>query len=422
MGIVMRNILLCLMLGIGCGIYYETIAPMRVWRYRWVKDTAVPAFTLGFLAIALTEIPPYILQPVRVIVVLWLVSWIYFQMKAVQSLILSVLFCALMWIVMAIVVSAVWALPPEYRGLEALEEELSYSILLCLILLFHYRYRKGLSGLTGGQWARYGYFPVFSMIVIMAISMMTGSGETERLVAVSGFGILNVIALYFIGNILEKDARVQEMRLLQERTQNQMEMYQNMQRNYERQRRELHDYKNQLNCIQGLLLEGRLEETLHYVETLNGNLRESADVVNTNHAVVNVVLNQKYQSALEKNITMILSVNDLSGLTMGEEDLVTLLVNLLDNAVEACEKLEERRIIRFKMVLEDGELILSVSNPVAEPVIIDGKKIATTKEDGRNHGIGLLNVNGVIERLGGTSALRCEDGWFCFSAMIPAAE
>lgn len=123
-------------------------------------------------------------------------------------------------------------------------------------------------------------------------------------------------------------------------------------------------------------------------------------MVNTNHAVVNVVLNQKYQSALEKNITMILSVNDLSGLTMGEEDLVTLLVNLLDNAVEACEKLEERRIIRFKMVLEDGELILSVSNPVAEPVIIDGKKIATTKKDGRNHGIGLLNVNGVIERLG----------------------
>ncbi|CCZ63541.1 GHKL domain-containing protein [Hungatella hathewayi] len=163
-------------------------------------------------------------------------------------------------------------------------------------------------------------------------------------------------------------------------------------------------------------------DVLNYVETLNGNLRESADVVNTNHAVVNVVLNQKYQCALEKNITMILSVNDLSGLTMGEEDLVTLLVNLLDNAVEACEKLEERRIIRFKMVLEDGELILSVSNPVAEPVIIDGKKIATTKKDGRNHGIGLLNVNGVIERLGGTSALRCEDGWFCFSAMIPAAE
>lgn len=422
MGIVMRNILLCLMLGIGCGIYYETIVPMRVWRYRWVKDTAVPAFTLGFLAIALTEIPPYILQPVRVIVVLWLVSWIYFQMKAVQSLILSVLFCAAMWIVTAIVVSAVYALPPGYRGLEMIEEELSYSVLLCLMLVFHFRYRKKISGLTGAQWARFGYFPIFSMIVIMAISMMMGSGDTERLVAVAGFGVLNVIALYFIGNILEKDAQVQEMRLLQERTQNQMEMYQNMQKNYERQRRDLHDYKNQLTCIQGLLLEDRREEALHYVETLNGNLRKDADFVNTNHAVVNVVLNQKYQSALERNITMFLSVNDLSGLTMREEDLVTLLVNLLDNAVEACEKLEENRVIRFKMVLEEGELILSVRNPVAVPVIIDGKRIVTTKNDGGKHGIGLLNVNGVIERSGGTSALRCEDGWFCFSAMIPAAE
>lgn len=32
MGIVMRNILLCLMLGAGCSIYYETIVPVRVWR------------------------------------------------------------------------------------------------------------------------------------------------------------------------------------------------------------------------------------------------------------------------------------------------------------------------------------------------------------------------------------------------------
>ena len=422
MGIVMRNILLCLMLGAGCSIYYETIGPVRVWRTAWVKYTAVPAFALGFLVIAFTEIPPYILQPVRVIAVLWLVSWIYFQMKAVQSLILSVLFCAAMWIVTAIVVSAVYALPPGYRGLEMIEEELSYSVLLCLMLVFHFRYRKKISGLTGAQWARFGYFPIFSMIVIMAISMMMGSGDTERLVAVAGFGVLNVIALYFIGNILEKDAQVQEMRLLQECTQNQMEMYQNMQKNYERQRRDLHDYKNQLTCIQGLLLEDRREEALHYVETLNGNLRKDADFVNTNHAVVNVVLNQKYQSALERNITMLLSVNDLSGLTMREEDLVTLLVNLLDNAVEACEKLEENRVIRFKMVLEEGELILSVRNPVAVPVIIDGKRIVTTKNDGGKHGIGLLNVNGVIERSGGTSALRCEDGWFCFSAMIPAAE
>ena len=186
MGIVMRNILLCLMLGAGCSIYYETIVPVRVWRTAWVKYTAVPAFALGFLVIAFTEIPPYVLQPVRVIAVLWLVSWIYFQMKAVQSLILSVLFCAAMWIVTAIVVSAVYALPPGYRGLEMIEEELSYSVLLCLMLVFHFRYRKKISGLTGAQWARFGYFPIFSMIVIMAISMMMGSGDTERLVAVAG--------------------------------------------------------------------------------------------------------------------------------------------------------------------------------------------------------------------------------------------
>ncbi len=46
-------------------------------------------------------------------------------------------------------------------------------------------------------------------------------------------------------------------------------------------------------------------------------------MVNTNHAVAfNAVLNQKHQSALERILLRILSVTDLSGLTMGEEDLV----------------------------------------------------------------------------------------------------
>ena len=68
---------------------------------------------------------------------------------------------------------------------------MSYSVLLCLMLVFHFRYRKKISGLTGAQWARFGYFPIFSMIVIMAISMMMGSGDTERLVAVAGFDNLS---------------------------------------------------------------------------------------------------------------------------------------------------------------------------------------------------------------------------------------
>ena len=205
---------------------------------------------------------------------------------------------------------------------------------------------------------------------------------------------------------------------MQEKLQNQLELYQNMQENDMRRRRYLHDYKNQLGCIQGMLEAGRMQEALVYIKELNGSIRKGEDHVDTKHLVVNTVLNQKYLYAQERGITMVMAVNDLSSLSMSREDIVTLLVNLLDNAIEACEKLDENKMIRFKMILEEGGLTVSVRNPVAEPVVVKGKVIATTKGEKDRHGLGFLNIQSVIEKNQGTSVMECRDGWFCFSAMI----
>ena len=54
-----------------------------------------------------------------------------------------------------------------------------------------------------------------------------------------------------------------------------------------------------------------------------------------------------------------------------------------------------------------------------EPVRLKDNRIVTSKRDKSVHGIGLLNVDAVISKNGGTSVRKCEDGWFSFSAMIP---
>ena len=134
---------------------------------------------------------------------------------------------------------------------------------------------------------------------------------------------------------------------------------------------------------------------------------------------MNVILNQKYVQACDSQITMTMVCNDLSGLTVSEEDLVVLLGNLLDNALEACEKLEHNRVIQVKMVLEEEQFVLAVRNPAREPVQSKDNRILTSKRDKERHGIGLLNVDDVIRRNGGTSVLKWEDGWFSFTAVIP---
>ena len=71
------------------------------------------------------------------------------------------------------------------------------------------------------------------------------------------------------------------------------------------------------------------------------------------------------------------------------------------------------------MMLEEGQLTISVRNPVKEKALVKGKRIPTTKKEKGSHGLGMLNINGVIEKNNGISILECEDGWFYFSAVIP---
>ena len=270
----------------------------------------------------------------------------------------------------------------------------------------------------------FALFPLCGMVVLMALSMISqdshGGENAARLAALSAFGVVWMGVFYFFGNFLETEGKLQEARLSQERIQNQMELYQSIQAQYEQQRRYLHDYKNQLQSIQGMLLDGQKEDALSYISRLVGGIRKSGDAVNTNHRVVNIVLNRKYQEACEKGIAVTMAVNDLSGLSMDEEDLIVLLVNLLDNAIEACGKLETQRIIKLKLTMEEGWLILSIRNPVKEPLRIQGNVIVTTKGNAFRHGIGLRNVDAVIRKNKGTSVLTCEEGWFSFSAMIPS--
>lgn len=418
MDTIMRCLALSLMAGMSCGLFFGTLLPQK----QRSKLPAFLAFSGVFLVMAFTEAPGYFLQPIRVIVFLGIVIRIFFQTGIRKTVFLSMSWCALYWVLNLLAVSVVYALPWR-DGRIRISEWLGVGMLLVLSLLFRCKYRNLAERFDAAGWGRFVWLAGLSLLVTITITISVWHGDSrgkgDVLWIAVGYTVINVLVVLFVGTLLEKEAEVRKIHFMQERLQNQMELYENMQENDRQRRRCLHDYKNQLGCIQGMLEAGRMEEALAYIEELNGSIRKGEDCVNTNHLVVNTVLNQKYLYAQELGITMVIAVNDLSALRMDREEIVTLLVNLLDNAVEACEKLEENKVIQFKMMLEDGELTISVRNPVKEPVVIKGKIIGTTKGEKDRHGIGFLNINSVIEKNHGVSVLECRDGWFYFSAVIP---
>lgn len=421
MGLYIKSLILSIMLGISCKEYYEAILPKRKMRYRWVEQTVVLAFVLGFMVISVAPIPPYILQPIRVIIIIWIIGQIYFKAKWMYHFALSVFFCGIIWVLSSIVFSVLRLCPFGSNTIEYIFDPIWCGILLFLMLGFSCRFKGRINIFDKENGIYFGIFPVFSIIILMIMAVW-GENEADysiRYIFIMGFGIASILIFYFICSTLIKDARMQSLQVENELVRNQMSMYRSMEQGYRRQQKYMHDYKNQLNCIQGLLEKGQVKESLNYIGELTGGIRKNTDYVDTNHVIVNVILNQKYQYALENGITMVINVNDLSRLVMRKEDLVILLSNLLDNAIEACKNIAADKIIQLKMVIEEESLILSVRNPMNMPIKVEGKRILSSKKDRQNHGIGLLNIENVVRKNHGTSSIKCEDGYFSFSAMIP---
>ena len=188
---------------------------------------------------------------------------------------------------------------------------------------------------------------------------------------------------------------------------------------YHKERKLSHDFQNELAVIQGLLKQEQASEVVqNYIDQLMKRKYTLALAVSTHRPVADVLLNQKYTSAKEKEIQFQVQLDDLSAFPLPDDALVIVLSNLLGNALEACEKINNPsdRFILVKAKVDVNESILYIENSVSNPVQILNGKIATSKRDKLQHGYGLQNVSSIIKSFGGVFAIHCEGQKFVFVA------
>ena len=149
---------------------------------------------------------------------------------------------------------------------------------------------------------------------------------------------------------------------------------------YEIQKKKSHEFKNHILCIESLLKAHEYDKASKYVRNISNTFIGEKNVINTNHVIINAILNTKYQEAISKNIVFVFKVNDLSKIVIEDEDLVVILANLLNNAIEACEKCEEKKTIKLKFVIEENLIVLSVKNTCSHPIIYSGNEIKQVKK------------------------------------------
>ena len=265
-------------------------------------------------------------------------------------------------------------------------------------------------------------FPLFSIgvVVYLYLQKEISTGYQQILIIIMSCFLLlmNVYVFFFLR--YENNRKIAQKRqvLLVNHAEELTKLYNQSCLDREEQARSAHEYKNIMFAIEGLLSAGKYQEAEAYVKARNDEIAKTANVVNTGNAVVNAVFNTKYTEAVRKGINVRFSISDLSGVQVEYTDLVTILANLLNNSIEACEKCDaDRRIIDVVIkTINDKELMISIKNTYSGALSRHNGHYLTTKEDSVNHGFGLENVKSVVSRLDGYMDVD-DDGEF-FTVVI----
>ena len=178
-----------------------------------------------------------------------------------------------------------------------------------------------------------------------------------------------------------------------------------------------HDLKSYLLIILGYLENAEYEQArLHLVEILDRQLKMNL-IHYESSGEINAVLNDKLSYAEQHAITLDMHI---SGEVPREDNMnvAILLSNLLDNAMEAAEKAELRKV-QLEMYEEKGMYYIDIINTVNASVLHHNPKLQSTKKDKQQHGIGLKSVRHIVKQLEGSLQMFEEDDAFHSCVSFP---
>lgn len=209
-----------------------------------------------------------------------------------------------------------------------------------------------------------------------------------------------------------------QYRMLLQKSGQEMKQNQEIYQIHENARKLKHDMKNHVMVVASYLQEQKTEEAKRYLSEMLDKLNRMYTYVETGNSLLNHILNRKLEEAQKQGIRIKAQIENLSFARMESMDFSAVLTNLLDNAIEA--KCEEDPVLEVEIVRKRGYDCIGVKNRVGSRVLLENPELRTTKENGTQHGFGILQVREIVEKYEGMVEFFEEDGMFLVWVMIPS--
>lgn len=295
------------------------------------------------------------------------------------------------------------------------------AILLYYLVLQRLFIGKRITHVSVAQCTIYAIITVYVLINIGEILLLVrhelSNKEYLFLLADAVFMIfINLYLFYLLDAFAENRDLRYKIDLYERQAKSNYDYYAKQIESHRTALRVIHDIRKHISVLEKLKQVNTPLEMQRYADSFENMVAPLLIKQYCQNAILNIILNDKVNYCEKNHIQFDIDIREINIEHMKPIDITTLFGNLLDNAVGACEKAEEKRIC-LKIYPFNGFTYIQISNTFSEEIRwdVNGRPISNR---GRHHGIGLENVEKVLKEYNGSIQFLIENQTFMAEAMF----
>ena len=265
---------------------------------------------------------------------------------------------------------------------------------------------------------------VFIMLkILVRFAEMHGPFQIEQyLIIMEVVPQLAIIAITVTIYIVIEMKKENEERIKEKQAYNRLETkndyYEKVEESQNQIRRLYHDMNNHLYNIQ--MMNKSSEDASDYIVSLQNELKEARKTRVSGNSLFDIIVDEKMNICQSKGIDFKIDVDSKNTGFIKNMDMSSILANILDNAIEACDKMtSNKKYIKLTSMWADDMFVIICENSKENEVKKIGDRFITDKLNKSEHGIGIKSVEKSVKNYDGNMMIFCDDSLFKVKIMIP---
>ena len=265
------------------------------------------------------------------------------------------------------------------------------------LLLQNYKSTKGKQNVGWSLWISSILIPISTLIYEIMFVSNDNITQSDVITSVIILFIINITAFYIYDSLSQNYVKQSKLSILETENKLYSKQCEIMQSSTQELQEFRHDMNNQFIVLSQLIESKQYYEAEKQLNVLTSLTNAKIIYSTSGNVVVDGLINYKLQSAQNDNIKVKTEIAVPNQLQMETTDLVTVIGNLIDNALNALKNVpyKNRRLL-LKIVFNRQRLIIRISNPFIGEIQCKDGAIISINEDKDNHGYGLKNISKVV--------------------------